>query len=552
MTAPIRPNDILVADRIYIPTRFLSAKAVRKAYEKRVFDDRKCRGCQIFKDGERYTHEVCGPCPAHKGFFRTWSQVRLNGVDYVAVPSGNPTAVGVNLGIQFSDFKVHDLRADVKARFPLTFTGKLYDGSIVNDVVTVDQRKVLQKFTRYNRGMLLARARSGKTVMAVRLTCYLQRRTVVIAHEMELLKQFYERLKENTNLLALERRLGRRIAGIVETPAQLRQAHREQWDIVLVTYQRFIKEKTGLAQLNAFIRGKFGVAIVDEAHRGNAASYAAILGKIDPKFKIGLTATRERKDKMEFLMDQILGPVVAEANSIGMSPVVTVHETPFSMDYEPRGMTAYNKITRAMAEDQQRNGYLVKALFADLRANPKNCVVIPCLYVEHVHRLVSMINRYAQYLNDQHGENWSHNLAQAYHAKTNKDAVMKIAREARETRVTVAIRQKVADGIDVPPWNIMFLAFPMNNFTNFYQMTQRILTPMPGKPQPLLRFFVDNVGLSIGCLNASWYNGVVKYKYKFSPQTQAKVDEMARRKKTKASGKGRKGTKMAGRIGTSW
>lgn len=545
------PDAVLVADRIYIPVRQVQPQKVRRTFERRMFDDKKCKRCQVFKDGERYTHEICGPCPAHKGFFRTWAPVRLHGKDYVAVPSGNPEFVSRALDIQFTN--VVDLRTDVKAQHPLTFTGKLFDGSVVDGVKTVDQKKVLQDFTKHNRGMLLARPRSGKTVMAVRLLCYMQRRGVVIAHEMELLKQFYRSLVKFTNLKEIEKRLGRKIVGIVNTPADLKRAHREKWDIVLTTYQRFIKEETGMAQLNAYIRGQFGVAIVDEAHRGNAASYAAVLGKIDCKYKIALTATRERKDRMEFLMDQILGPVRAEANSVGMTPVVTVHETNFTMDYEPKGMTAYTKITRAMAEDNSRNSLIVKAVFADLRANPKHCIVIPVLFVEHAHRLAALINRYGQYLKDTTGERWGFNLAMPYHRNTNKDAVLAAAREGKETRVIIGIRSKVTEGIDVLPWTHMFLTFPMNNFANFYQLTNRILTPYPGKPQPRLRIFVDRVGLSLGCLNATWYNGVVKYKYWYDPKTQRHVDFLATIKETKATGKGRRGTKMlTGRVGRSW
>lgn len=551
MTNTWSPDTILVADRIYIPVRKVAPQKVRRAFERRLFNDKKCKSCQVYQDGDRYLHDICGPCPAHKGFYRTWAPVRLHGKDYVAVPAGNPEFVSRALDIKFEN--VVDLRSDVPARFPLTFTKSLHDGSVVDGVATVDQKKVLRDFTRYCRGMILARPRSGKTVMAVRLLCYLKRRIVIIAHEEELLKQFYRTLVKFTNLNALEKQHGRTIAGIVFSPADLKRAHAEKWDIVLTTYQRFIREETGIAQLNKYIRGCFGAAIVDEAHRGNASSYAAVLNKIDSKFKIALTATRERKDRLEFIMDQILGPVRAEANSIGMTPIVTVHETNFTMDYEPKGMTAYNKITRAMAEDGPRNSFIVKAIFEDLRANPKHCIVVPVLFVEHAHRLTALINRYGQYLKDTTGEQWDINLAMAYHRGVNKDAVLRAAREGKSTRVIIGIRSKVTEGIDVLPWTHMILQFPMNNFANFYQLTNRILTPYAGKPQPRLRIIVDRVGLSLGCLNATWYNGVVKYKYWFDPKTQRHVDFLATIKETKATGKGRKGKKMlTGRVGRSW
>ena len=549
----VGPNDILVADRIYIPVRFVNSRRVKHYFERRLFDEKKCRRCQVFKDGDRYSHEICGPCVNHKGFFVTWAHIRLNGIDYIAVPSGNTRYVAKALNINFRNFRIHDLRADIKAQFPLTFTKQLYDGSIVNNTRTVDQRKVLRDYTKYNRGLLVARARSGKTVMAVRLICYMKRRVIVIAHEMELLNQFYRTLLNMTNMKQLEARTGRKLAGIVKSPQDLIRSHNEKWDIVLTTYQRFIKEKTGIQQLNAYVRGQFGVAIVDEVHRGNANTYAIVLGKIDPKYKIGLTATYKRKDRKEFLIDQIIGPVVAQAESVGMTPIVTLHDTEFSLPYEPKGMTAYGKITRMMAEDQKRNALLVKHVFNDLRANPNHNIIIPVLYVDHAHRLATMINRYAMYLNDTKGENWDLHLAMPYHAKSNKEQVLAAARDATKTRVIIGIRSKISEGIDVLTWTHMYCQFPMNNSENFYQMSNRILTPAPNKPQPFIRFFIDNVGLSLGCFVATWYNGVLKYKYAFDKQTQNKALHYENIKDTKIRGKGKPKFKaLTGKVGSSW
>ena len=60
-----------------------------------------------------------------------------------------------------------------------------------------------------------------------------------------------------------------------------------------------------------------------------------------------------------------------------------------------------------------------------------------------------------------------------------------------EVSVIVAQRSMLT-GINIPRWDTLYWIVPMNNDPNFEQEYKRICTPMPNKPRPVVRFFVDD------------------------------------------------------------
>jgi intein/homing endonuclease len=362
---------------------------------------------------------------------------------------------------------------------------------------------------------------SHNTVMATRLICAFKRRTLFLVHEKELAKQALRTVRSFTNVKELEAQTGRKIVGILQKPSDWN----ENWDIMFSTYQKFITT-AGRKLVRKHIHGKFGLLIVDEVHRANANAFSNLINFIDTRYGMGLTATNKRKDQLEFIVEQLIGPTVVETEAEGLVPTVKVHYTGFAPKQEWRGMTAYVNACSWLATHKARNILLINQIFRDLRDNPKNCIVVPVMRVEHAKYLVKLINKQGQYNNEHKKEKWSKNLAIAYIGASDKTKVMQAAREGTKTRVTIAIRTKVQEGIDVIPWNIEYLQFPINNETNFYQMTQRICTAAEDKPPPLLRIFVDDFGLSLGCFKSTWFGSVLKLKYKVTQEEFEKAKEI--------------------------
>jgi hypothetical protein len=80
-----------------------------------------------------------------------------------------------------------------------------------------------------------------------------------------------------------------------------------------------------------------------------------------------------------------------------------------------------------------------------------------------------------------------------------KDRPIPLQKSAnREVDVIVAQRSMLT-GINIPVWDMMYWFVPMNNDPNFEQEFKRICTPMPNKPQPVVRFFVDDFEIVQRC-----------------------------------------------------
>jgi superfamily II DNA or RNA helicase len=127
---------------------------------------------------------------------------------------------------------------------------------------------------------------------------------LIVAHKKQLLRQFYRTYRDFTNMSDLKRR-GRTVVKMVSTPEDLDT----KADVVLVNYQKFIS-KYGPARLKEAITGKFGLLIVDEAHMGSASAFAKFINEIDARYRLGLTATPDRKDNRQFIGYALLGPVI--------------------------------------------------------------------------------------------------------------------------------------------------------------------------------------------------------------------------------------------------
>lgn len=510
---------IIIADQVYIPTNRVPLSEVRDAYETHMYTEQVCKTCDNKPD--RF-NDICATCPAYMGFYKAWKKETIGGANYWAIPKGNWRQIKKNLDIDLYEEDLDDRRADVKARYPLTFTKKLYNGTeVINNIRQANQVGVIKQFWKHKSGLIKARPRTGKTVIAVRLLCLYKRRTLVVAHERELLKQFLRTARNFTNVKELEQEHGKKLIGIIQKESDWD----ENWDTVLCTYQKFIHRKSGLARINKHVRRKFGLLVIDEIHRSATNLYSQFVNRVDCKYSFGLTATVNRKDGAEFMIKQSMGPVVASVDNKAMTPIIKLHYTKLAPKYEWKGRSGYTKCNKWASEQKIRNIMMVKQVFQDLRENPKHCIVIPVLFVPHAKLLVKMINKQALVNNEKRGENWSHELARELLGSPNQtpyqqDQALEAARSGEDTRVIVATRKKVAEGTDVMSWTHMYLQIPMNNEPQFYQMTQRICTAYEGKPDPILRMWVDGMGISIGCFAATWQNGVIKHKYITSEKTR--------------------------------
>lgn len=270
--------------------------------------------------------------------------------------------------------------------------------------------------------------------------------------------------------------------------------------------------------------------LVHNCHRAPSTAYISLINRLDCKFRIGLTATPDRKDGRWPLAEEALGGVVARIKTESMKPIVYLKKTNFSPPRQWRGRQAYNKSVEFLSNSKERNIDVIKQVFADLRKQKKSSIIIPVKRVAHAKKLTRLINKQAAYNNDHRDEKWPDKLAECLYGSSDKEKILDNARSYK-TRVVVAIEKFVCDGIDVPSWTHMYLLFPGNNEVKYTQMTARILTPFDGKIQPVLRTWVDPIDIMKNCAKATYKGVFLPLNYKFGEKTKLQYEELVSERK---------------------
>lgn len=513
----------------------VSEEIVKEHYERDIFTESTCRKCPIVKNNLPRPNIVkmgnkmmnCLDCVwgGYTGHFKSYKTVNIKDKPYYSVPAGDLRAVRKNLGVSFKD--AIDIRCDRKTKYPLKFTGKLFTGKeLRNGKPSPNQSEVITKVFNYPgmSGVIKARPRFGKTVLVVYLTCKMKRQTIIMAHEKLLLDQFYDEFHSLTDIKRAEKRAGKKLLVIAQNEKDLAS----DAPYLLVNYQKFITE-LGLQRVVKYLVKKRGILFVDEIHRSPTDCYNDLLNKLDCKYKIGVTATDNRKDGKYVLTQETLGRVIAEGHTPAMNPVVFLKETTFKPPRQWRGRRAYGKAVEWLSENEERNFDIVRQVFSDLRKNDKASIVIPVMRVAHAKLLTKLINRQAKFNNKNRGEDWPDVLAEMLWGGVPGDKKKEMLNRARsyKTRVIVSMVKFVRDGINVPAWSHIYVVFPGSNQENSYQNTQRVCTPYEGKKTPVIRLWNDPIDIMINCVKNTYLDSYKPLGYRIGSESQEKFDALA-------------------------
>jgi superfamily II DNA or RNA helicase len=506
-----------------------------RVYEQDAFTQTTCRNCPIFKQGLRpndkcwtCTPETPGSWAGYNGHFTQWKEVNIKGKPYYSVPIGDLDEAQQELNISLDG--AIDYRARPPMQVPITFTGKLFTGrEIIGGKRMANQVGIVKKFWRspYRSGIIQAPPRTGKTVLGTFFACALKTRTLILAHEKILLDQFAKEIRTHTDINAQEKLVGRRLMAIVQSERDMRP----DVEILLLNYQKLISE-IGIKRVLDYLQGQYGLVEVDEIHRCGTDHYDGLINRLDPRFRIGFSATPSRKDGKWFTFRRSLGPVVVKAKVDTLKPTVYVRETTFKKKPEFRGRAAYVKTNTWLSEQKERNIDIVKTAFADLRADPKNVIVIPVNKIIHAKTLVAMINKQARINNEKRGESWPGQLAEILWRESDKKQVIADV-SARRIRVLVSIAKFVKEGTNIVPLNIYYQIFPQNNRVSTEQSTARILTPSDDKPDPIIRYWLDPASICISCFQNTYRDSFVPLKYKFADESKEVIERFMRMKRVK-------------------
>lgn len=401
-----------------------------------------------------------------------------DGRTWLGLPRGMPDLVEKCLrsGLTVDDFD--DRRSRIKADIPLKFNGSGYYGY---------QPDAILDLADCDNGVLESAPRTGKTVMAVAAAVERQMRTLILAHQTDLIEQFCnETINHPSGELfdgAKYVEQGRPVAGICSTEADFRR-----YPISLATYQTFITKK-GQRTLAA-VRDLFGIVCIDEVHRGAAPWYTVVLSQFSAQCLWGLTATPERKDGRYRMVDRLVGPVVHKTDAEVLKPKVSITRTDGRIGLESDEIPGdYTAIVSMLAENEKRNRMVARMAYEYSKRG--HHVLVPVLRLGQCDVLADMVDGL-----------WGRPVTFKFTGRipgSQRQAARDTMNTSNDVKVVIATRNMLP-GMNIKRWSCLISQALIANDPNYEQEIFRICTPMPGKPRPVIRYVFDgDVGMSWGC-----------------------------------------------------
>lgn len=293
-------------------------------------------------------------------------------------------------------------------------------------------------------GVIQAPTGSGKTFLALNLIARLGQKTLVLVRSRDLAEQW---LSEIRRVLGVE-------AGLIGG------GKRTDGDIVVGLVQSICKEP---------IDG-FGCVVLDEAHSCPARQSYDALTHVRARYRIGLTATPQRRDGLEPMLYAALGPIVAEISEQdvgdGVLPVTVVSQ---DVPYRGGKIDSWTGLVGQLAIDPERNRMIVESAMKAAQTAP---VVVLTATIEHAEALGALMEGSLVV----HGQ---------LPAKLRRER-MELAKTAK---ILVGTLSLLSEGLDIPPLTSLILASPVSASTDgtkpaatrLIQSIGRCRRPFPGK-----------------------------------------------------------------------
>jgi superfamily II DNA or RNA helicase len=363
-------------------------------------------------------------------------------------------------------FKVNDRRAAPDMEHPVTMRTALYTPE--TDPQGRNQQEVAQQWLDRGYGQIKAPARFGKTITVSDILCTLGKKTLILSHTWDILAQFERTIREHTDIQDCEKMSGKRLVGLLN---EVGWDSIDELGIVLSSWQSWWHpSKRHYLKKH---RDTFGVVFVDESHLSQATCYARVVDAFNAKYRCGNTATPFKLNELHVIIENILGPVVTKGTSRQMKCSVEYIHT----DCVVEEFSAWSTMIAALVKNEDRNALIVDEAVRDAEAGRH--VLITTERTAHAKNLAKAIA--------DRGIPALHVVG----STTERDGLWERARSG-EVMVVVAMRRITRLGIDVPLWDTFYNILPTSDPNNYYQEVSRIRTHYPGKPEPVIKDFIDD------------------------------------------------------------
>jgi superfamily II DNA or RNA helicase len=336
--------------------------------------------------------------------------------------------------------------------------------------LTQVQKQAARALLAHDTGVFVAPPGIGKTVLGTYMVARRQRSTLVLVHRRPLLDQWVAQL---SMFLGMQPRDIGRIGGGSSKPTG-------RIDVAMI---QSLVRKDSVDDLVA----RYGHVIVDECHHVPAVSFERVLSEIKARFVLGLTATPQRRDGHQPILEMQLGPVrfAVEAKSQAAARPfehrLLVRETGFRLPEAKEG-GSIQEVYRILAIDEARNRLILGDVLDALREGR-----FPILLTErrdHLDHLAACLRESVAHLIVLQG---------GMSAKERKAAADQLdAIPMGEACLVLATGRYIGEGFDNARLDTLFLAMPISWKGTLVQYSGRLHRLHAGKHEVRIYDYVDS------------------------------------------------------------
>lgn len=363
------------------------------------------------------------------------------------------------------------------------------------------QSEAVKALVASQRGYVLAPTAAGKTVIALCLAARLRVVTLIIAHTTEILDGWHDEIHGNERSKTHAKLAGQFVTSRIQGTKGALDAARKG-DIILATMQTL--SRCGRDVLDT-LNERVGLCINDETHHAPADTFWNTLNEIAAKFRVGFTATDKRKDRLDFLLTEVIGPKVYEIDDrtlVRAGKVLLPHVELVPTNFYPRvkkrdrfgeevddivasrqiAESSYNRIEllNMMIEDDARNTLICDRVEQDWK-DGYVCAVLT-ERVAHLPLLEANLTAKGMVVAILKGSGTS---------KVAREQKRKIKEGVMQGQIDVVLGTSVLDeGVNIPLLSALHLTCPANNEGKIVQQVGRIRRAH-GKQPPVVRDYID-------------------------------------------------------------
>lgn len=349
--------------------------------------------------------------------------------------------------------------ASFKCLFPL-FKGN----SMVGSINLYDyQQRALNSLLRGRNGILEAPCGSGKTQIGIQFIKEVGGKALWLTHTKKLLQQSKERAE-----IYFEGDFGTITEGKVNIGR----------DITFATIQT-------MRTLDPSIyKNEFDIVVVDECHHcvgtpTKVMQFYQVLTNLNCRYKLGLSATLTRSDKMTRCVYSILGNKLhtITEQEVGNKIIKAKHikvelfeDYPIESYCKPDGMIDFGRLITVLSEDEKRNGEICSQVMNYFKMGKQQLIL--CSRLNQIDYLKKLLSQYGLKVNAITGKM----------SQKNRDYT---------GDVIIATFALAKEGLDIPKLDVVHFAVPQKDRAIVKQSAGRVERNYPGKPQPLIIDYVD-------------------------------------------------------------